>query len=522
MAANVTRGSRADTVIPYVKPPKDLAWSTHARTKVVSEAVRLAFGFTKCTPEQATIRTALVDRRHDALVQAKTGTGKTLAYLTAALDAVLNRSIASEAKSAIPVLIVVPTRELAEQVFVEGKKLVDEIPGVTMALMTSGGSEKFQEKLISDRKEGQKILVGTPGRILAATKWLPNGQPGILGNSRLFWVHTLIIDEADRMLDPMFQTQVFEILKHMPSHPRVVRTQLFSATYKPELIQFAKSVLRPGFTAVSTIPATDPGTVHSTRHLYAVAPMAAHPALLHALLVRGHREVHERSLGMVGLKVMVFLPTVRMTELYHALFLRIHESDPEGDLPPPYQLHASLSSSARDANARGFRNATRGVLFTSDVSARGVHYPGVQIVVQIGAPASREAYVHRVGRTGRGTDATAAAPGSDVAHGGSVGLLLLSPAERAAVLEMLALDLPLVRADNVNGCIDQLGVGDSVPWNGSKSAREVKHAVSKEAAGLNQKQGLLQDAYLATLGHCTVFSFFLFLAPRTYNQITIR
>ncbi|KAI9184178.1 hypothetical protein H9P43_003231 [Blastocladiella emersonii ATCC 22665] len=455
----------------YSPPPADLPWSSAASPRVAA-AIQSQFGFETCTPVQATVATRLTPAA-DAVVQAKTGTGKTVAYLVSVVEQLLaNLGAGSDGVRA---LVVAPTRELATQIAGVAKTLASPL-GLRVAAVIGGESRAQQLKTLRDFTPA--VVVTTPGRLVDL---LSDASAA----AKFAAVEAMVLDEADRMLEGGFQDDLVAITRALPAGR--YRTLLFSATFPANVQALAQSTLRAGFTALSTVSANDPGTVHGVRQFYAVAGMASQPSLVHAVL---HRHA---TASPSNFKAMVFLPTTTMTELYAALFRAL----PTPLDVPVWELHSRLPPSVRTRAAAAFRDASAGVLFTSDVSARGVDYPGVALVVQVGPPPSRDAYVHRIGRTARAGEK-------------GTGLLVLAPFERT-VLDALA-EVPLVKLDVVNGNVD-LETGVRVPkgfkWDGSKSQRLLRAAAGEVAAEdtrranlavVSAAEGRVAAAYLGMLG----------------------
>ncbi|ORZ38851.1 P-loop containing nucleoside triphosphate hydrolase protein [Catenaria anguillulae PL171] len=426
------------------------------------------------------------------MIRAPTGSGKTLAFLAPALT---HLSQPTKARSGPKVLILSPTRELAQQTRREAEILVKNAPGALGKIVIAGAipeprtssAAALRDKPVDWLATG--MVVATPGKLLEVL----SQHPRILSN-----VDMLILDEADRMLDSNFEDQVSTILAHLPANRQ---TLLLSATYSAAIRSLAVTSLRPGFHAVSTIPTTDATPLNSIRQFYSIASMAAQPALLHALI---HRSVLASATSNAPpLKAMVFLPTVALTTLYASLFTSLFtpaflaDASPTASkrlpttaLPPILAMHSDLSPAARARVASAFSASSSGILFTSDVSARGMDYAGVHLVVQVGMPASLDTYVHRVGRTGRAgrTD--------------GVALAIVAPFERAVALEQVS-GVGVVEAEVVNGCVEGIGVEQEgqgvtkVKWDGASSARLVRVAVAKGAVGEEE----VKAAYLGMLGY---------------------
>ncbi|KAL1924975.1 uncharacterized protein VTP21DRAFT_4629 [Calcarisporiella thermophila] len=345
----------------------------------------------------------------DLLVKAKTGTGKTLAFLVPAIEEAI-KTTPKERRNKVSVFIISPTRELAQQIASEAEKLVTFHRLKVHCLV---GGEKRYHQVRGLLSKPVDIVVGTPGRLkdlLESEKEFKRQCDG---------VKVVVLDEADRLLDMGFRDEIESILEYLPSNRRSL---LFSATVAPEIRQIAATTLRPDHVYIDTVDPNDVNTNLQVKQTYSVIPLEQQPLVVHQLLNQ-HREQCPREN-----KAIVFLPTTRSTELYAQVFRNI--------LPQfkVFELHSRMDQRRRTKIADNYRRARgNAVLFTSDVSARGVDYPGVTMVLQVGIPSSRETYIHRLGRTGR-------------AGKEGEGKLLIAPFERRFVEDELN-DLPIEKVN---------------------------------------------------------------------------
>lgn len=341
----------------------------------------------------------------------------------------------------ISVLVISPTRELATQISKEASAVLTHHPykaqvvyGALLPLRprfpTSvgpharrrgnspapssfphpplpGGTNMNSEKgrLERDRCD---VLIATPGRL---TDHIQN-TGGF--RDRLSGLRVLILDEADQLLDMGFRRDIERILAALP---RERQTLLFSATMPPEVRTVAGLALRRDHAFVDTVGEEASHTHEHVRQRAMVAPLEAQQSALLDLLRSLQRADPEH-------KVIVFFVTARATQFHAELFALLGV--------PALEIHSRKSQAQRDRASAQFRAARSGFLFTSDVSARGVDYPDVTAVVQVGAPADRSQYIHRLGRTARA---------------GKVGegFLLLCPFEQFVLRELR--DLPVEMVD---------------------------------------------------------------------------
>lgn len=351
----------------------------------------------------------------DVVGRARTGTGKTLSFLIPSLERIV-RQQTKRPKPGTQMLVIAPTRELAAQIAKEAERLVQQHDDSITSQVMYGGSSK-DEDIRRLSAKSPTILVATPGRLkdhLAKTK-LRGGQPFI---DTLQNLQVLVLDETDRLLDMGFRQDIQDILSCLP---RKRQTLLFSATLPPtvrSVIDSATTNSRDGgYELVDCIQDEDPATHTNTR------TEQRHVILPSNRFWTGSMEILLELMEDKNAKIMVFFPMTSLVQLCSSLFqLRFGRR--------VLELHGRMHQRERDTISRRFRNASKGVLFTSDVSARGVDYPNVTHVVQIGAAESRETYIHRLGRTGR-------------AGKRGQGLLVLPEIEAHFLQDLKGLDLPV-------------------------------------------------------------------------------
>ncbi|CAI7865234.1 unnamed protein product [Closterium sp. NIES-53] len=240
------------------------------------------------------------------------------------------------------------------------------------------------------------VLIATPGRLLDHLKNTQGMQERVQG------VQVLVLDEADRMLDMGFAKDLQAIMAYLPA---ARQTLLFSATMPTQVQAMSQQVLRREFKHVDVVGEEDADTNIQVRQEHLVVPLEEQLTTMYTLLLHHCQEQPDY-------KVLVFSVTAKMTAFYAALFASL--------LPGAtiLEIHSRKSQAHRTRVSGEFRAAKgRVVMFTSDVSARGVDYPDVSLVLQVGLPADRAQYIHRLGRTGRA---------GKEGHG----VLLLSPWEK--------------------------------------------------------------------------------------------
>lgn len=320
-------------------------------------------GFEESTPiQEKAIPIALTGK--DLIGQAQTGTGKTAAFGIP----LINKIPVTEEK--IVALVMTPTRELAIQVAEEIGKLT-RFKGIR-TLPIYGGQDIVRQ--IRALKKKPQVIIGTPGRLLDHIN---------RKTIKLEDVQTVILDEADEMLDMGFMEDIQSILSLVPENRQ---TMLFSATMPPNIQKLAQQFL------------TNP------EHVSVIPKQVSAP-----LIAQSYIEVHERQkfdalsrlidMESPELAIVFGRTKRRVDELAEALQKRGYSAD---------GLHGDLSQNQRDTVMRKFRDGSLDVLVATDVAARGLDVSGVTHVINFDLPQDPESYVHRIGRTGRaGKEGTA-------------------------------------------------------------------------------------------------------------------
>jgi superfamily II DNA/RNA helicase len=322
-------------------------------------AARLASrGITEASPIQAdTLPHTLAGK--DLIGRARTGTGKTLAY---ALPIIMKLDASRERGRVPRAIIVAPTRELAKQVAEEFSKTGGDLVTVTVY---GGAAYAPQENAL---RRGVDIVVGTPGRLIDHLE---------RGNLDLSGVEFAVLDEADEMLSVGFADAIETILQRTPP---TRLTQLFSATLTDDIRRIARQYLREPV-LVDLVGEGKSQVAQTVEHLKVKVGRSRTRVLADLLTVYNPE------------KAIVFTRTKREAdELAMELIHRGLEAE---------ALHGDLAQSQRERALGNFRNGRAGVLVATDVAARGLDIPEVDLVVQYHLPQDPDSYVHRSGRTGR-------------------------------------------------------------------------------------------------------------------------
>ncbi|CAL9107249.1 unnamed protein product [Musa textilis] len=343
----------------------------------------------------------------DVLAKAKTGTGKTVAFLLPAIEVISRLPPVSHDKKrpSINVLVICPTRELALQAAAEANKLLKYHPSIGVQAVI-GGTRLTQEQRHLQANPCQ-ILIATPGRL----KDHIENTTGFV--SRLNGVKVLVLDEADRLLDMGFRKDIEKIIATVPKQRQ---TLLFSATVPNEVHQICHIALKKDYKFISTVDEGSEETHSQVKQMHLIAPLDKHFSILYSLL-------NEHILEDADYKVIVFCTTAMVTKLVADLLTKLHLNVRE--------IHSRKPQNYRTRVSEEFRQSKGLILVSSDVSARGVDYPDVTLVIQVGLPADREQYIHRLGRTGR--------KGKQ-----GKGLLMLAPWEKLFLASVQ--DLPITEA----------------------------------------------------------------------------
>ncbi len=315
-----------------------------------------ALGYTQMTPIQAQALPAILAGR-DVIAQAPTGSGKTAAFGLGLLGKINATTGGTQA------LILCPTRELADQVGKHLRKLATGIPNLKLSVLCGGIPLAPQ---LASLTHAPHVVVGTPGRVLELV------QKDAL---QLRGIHTLVLDEADRMLDMGFEEPIRALVKRTPKERQSL---LFSATFPDAIRTLGNAMLRDAL-EVSIDGGAKPTSIEE--RFFETDPARRAP-LLASLLLQFKPE-----------STVVFCNMRRDTEevvgsLAHYGFTAL-------------ALHGEMEQRDRDEVLVRFANRSCNVLVASDVAARGLDIDDIGAVVNYELPTDADTYLHRIGRTGR-------------------------------------------------------------------------------------------------------------------------
>lgn len=335
---------------------KNLFFSNPSLSDEIQKATA-AMGFEEATPIQTRAIPHILAGR-DIIGQAMTGTGKTCAYGIPAVDRI------DPAVSAIQVLILCPTRELAVQVAEELQELSKFKSGIRILPIYGGQSIDHQ---IMALKRKPQIIVGTPGRVMDHMR---------RHTLKLKGLRTLILDEADEMLNMGFREDIDVILQDLPKERQ---TLLFSATMSPEIKEIAKLYLDQPEHILTVHKEL---TIPSVEQFYIEVRESSKLELLCRLV-----DAKNIQLGLV------FCNTKRrVDEVTIALQGRGYSAE---------ALHGDMKQSERTRVMTKFKKGTIDILVATDVAARGIDVNDIEAVFNYDIPSDEEYYVHRIGRTAR-------------------------------------------------------------------------------------------------------------------------
>jgi len=377
---------------------------------------------------------------HDLRVSAETGSGKTLAYLLPGAQHIL--AAPADRKAGALMVILVPTRELARQVLKNCRDLIDKTPLAAQAI-TGGADFKYQKALL---RKNPEIIIATPGRLLEHCE---------KGSADLASLRTLVLDEADRMLDLGFRDEVLKVASFCGEQRQVI---LLSATLKHKGLG---GVARELMDKPRTIAVGEERQPHSSiHHQRILADSQEHKdKLLVALMQQGG---FTRALVFANKRINA----QRLAGLLSHHGLRCGS------------LHGELSTEERKHVLAQLRDGKIDIICASDVAARGLDVKDIDLVVNYDMPHKGDDYLHRTGRTGR-----AGASGLAVSLVNASEWNLMVSIQRYLKLEFEQRALPGLKA-RYNGPKKTKGSGKAA---GSKKKRSKTPADKAKSRARNQK-----------------------------------
>ncbi len=327
--------------------------SIEALPKALLETLNI-LNFTTMTEIQEKAISPILEGK-DILAQSKTGSGKTLAF---GLPCVIHTDTSNYKPQTI---IITPTRELADQVAVELRKIAAYKANLKILTLYGGVPLRAQAESLA---KGAHILIGTPGRI----------QDHLAKETLVLdSIKTLVLDEADRMLDMGFYDEIVKIGSNMP---RAKQTLLFSATFPEKIEKLAKALLKQPVTIkVDTLQESDKidEIVYETTDKFKTL----------TALIQSYKPE----------SLLIFCNTkAEVISLTDSLHQRGHSA---------IDIHGDLEQKDRNESVIAFSNGSKRIMVATDVASRGLDIKDIELVINYDLPFDKEVYTHRIGRTGR-------------------------------------------------------------------------------------------------------------------------
>ncbi|GAB2227245.1 hypothetical protein Drorol1_Dr00009058 [Drosera rotundifolia] len=361
--------------------------------KAISE-----MGFTNMTEIQSRAIPSLMEGK-DVLGAARTGAGKTLAFLIPAVELLHGAKFAP--RNGLGAVIICPVRELAIQTHEVAKHLL-KYHSQTVGMVIGGAARKGEAERLA---KGVNLLVVTPGRLLDHLK----ETKGFIFKNLKY----LVIDEADRLLESNFEEEMKQIIKILPKDRQ---TALFSATLNKKVQDLVRLSFRSTPVIINVEQGRKKATNEGLEQGFVVVPCAKRFVTLYSFLKKNKAK-----------KIMVFFSTCDSVE-YHSALLQYIRID-------CFDIHGKQKQQKRSKTFFDFCKAERGILLCTDVAGRGLDIPAVDWIVQYDPPDDPKDYIHRVGRTARG-------------EGGSgYALLFLIPEELGFIRYLKDGGVPVVEHD---------------------------------------------------------------------------
>jgi ATP-dependent RNA helicase RhlE len=318
-----------------------------------------AMGFKEATPIQQQAIPAILEGK-DLLACAQTGTGKTAAFVLPIIHKIVEHQ-----SSGVNTLVIVPTRELAQQIDQQIEGLGYFVSVGSMAVFGGGDGISWEAQKRS-LTQGVDIVVATPGRLIAMLQ---------MGKIDFSTIKHLILDEADRMLDMGFFDDIMRIISYLPEKRQ---TLMFSATMPPKIELMARKILNNPLQINLSLSKPAEGVMQQA---YVVFDDQKDDLLLHLLADHDYESM------------LIFASTKVKVKKIHEM-LRSKKVDAAA-------FHSDLEQKERNDLLRKFKNKILKIIVATDVLARGIDVDNISIVLNYDAPGDPEDYVHRVGRTAR-------------------------------------------------------------------------------------------------------------------------
>lgn len=365
--------------------------------KNVLKGLKLS-NFTTFTPVQEKSILPMLNEENGIVVRAKTGTGKTLAFVVPTLQSVFERLLNSKGSKKIHSLVIAPTRDLALQIEAEYKKVLKNLPKNIQLLCKVGLIMGGRRSEINYRFP-PAIVIATPGRLEASLR----DKRVALSFSHLKY---RVYDEADRILDQGFRETLdniadsLEAARKEANNDSKLKSVLFSATIDSSVSNFAVSTIGKDYKYIDCVDENEP-EAHENIAQTLVKTDSIYDSF------NGSVSYVVKNMANKGFKSIVFLPTITSADWYHSVLNSAkHKGLIDSKISRSYEsrilkLHGKMSQAARDRTVKEFRRTKHGILVCTDVAARGLDFTDVSDVVQMCPSSAVADYTHKIGRTAR-------------------------------------------------------------------------------------------------------------------------
>lgn len=337
--------------------------------------------------QQKSIKPIIESKEQDIITRAKTGTGKTFAFLIPIFQHLINTR--RESQYMVKCVIVAPTRDLALQIENEVKKIHEHNYGLKkFGCVSLVGGTNFGTAMRKMSSLRPNIVIATPGRLMAVLDQY--------ADKYFKFVDFKVLDEADRLLEIGFKEDLEEISDLLNEKnaisPDHIRTLLFSATLDEKVQLLAGKIMnKDECVFLDTVDKNEPEAHEKIEQSLVVSEKMAHS--IYAAI----EHIKKRIAADKNYKAILFTPTVKFTRFLSAILRK----DLRSQLPV-LEFHGQIDQRKRTNLVNQFKKDRSGLLICTDVGARGMDFPNVEEVLQIGVPSELANYIHRIGRTARG------------------------------------------------------------------------------------------------------------------------
>ncbi|SCU96747.1 LAFA_0G07888g1_1 [Lachancea sp. 'fantastica'] len=390
-AASLLKSSRISNIVqvPLEENAQEITLDALHDEGIIQKDLHKAVArmdFASLTPVQQKTIKPILTTEDDVIARAKTGTGKTLAFLVPIFEHLIKTR--KESSNMVKCVIVAPTRDLALQIDSEILKLQKN----NFALKKFGsialiGGSNFQVAIKKMFKDRPNIVVATPGRLIDVLSKFSNQ---FFKN-----VDFKILDEADRLLEIGFDEDLRNISKTLnginETGPEHIRTLLFSATLGDNVQKLAGGIMnREQCLFIDTVNKNEPEAHEKIEQTLVISDTFAHNMYAPISAMKARLDSN------APFKAILFVPTVKFTKFYSTVLQRMFPS------LPVHEFHGKVDQKKRTRMVQVFKRAEEGIFVCTDVGARGMDFPDVEEVYQLGVPSEISNYIHRIGRTARG------------------------------------------------------------------------------------------------------------------------